>query len=89
MKKLRWVALISGAIALNRKLNHLSRNNWILPSKTRWNWPNEVAVVTGGSGGIGGFIVKGLAEKGVKVAVIDLVEPTQFDACEFNHHDPY
>lgn len=31
-----------------------------------------MAVVTGGSGGIGAFVVKGLASKGVKVAVVDI-----------------
>lgn len=39
-------------------------------------WDNEVAVVTGGSSGIGALTVMGLAEKGVRVAVLDIVEPT-------------
>lgn len=83
VRKLVWVAGIAGVLKTNRFLNHLARNNWSFPSNETWNWPEEVAVVTGGSGGIGGQIVKGLAEKGVQVAVVDLVEPKQFDECRF------
>jgi 3-oxoacyl-ACP reductase-like protein len=84
IRKLKWAAIVSGVIAINRVLNHLSRNKWVLVSKTKWDWPNEVAVVTGGSSGIGACVVKGLAEKGLKVAVVDLVEPTQFASCELH-----
>ena len=49
-------------------------NHWIRKSDiARWNWPKEIAVVTGGSGGFGLLIVKGLAAKGVRVAVLDVV----------------
>jgi all-trans-retinol dehydrogenase (NAD+) len=41
-----------------------------------YDWPNEIAVVTGGAGGIGGHIVKLLAERGVKVVVLDIQEMT-------------
>ena len=85
LSKLRWIAALSAVFGVNRVLNHLSRNNWVLPSSTKWNWPKEVAVVTGGSSGIGSNIVKGLAEKGVKVAVVDIQEPTQFGQCEYRH----
>lgn len=58
----------------NNLLNVWARNNWRIRNKEKWNWPNEVAVVTGGSGGIGVLIVEGLAKKGVKVGVLDLME---------------
>jgi hypothetical protein len=89
VRKLAWVAGIAGVVKTNRFLNHLARNNWTFPSDTTWNWPEEVAVVTGGSGGIGGYIVKGLAEKGVKVAIVDIVEPKQFDECKFAMIDAF
>jgi 3-oxoacyl-ACP reductase-like protein len=39
-------------------------------------WSQEVVVVTGGSDGIGKIVVQLLAEKGVKVAVLDVQELT-------------
>ncbi|KIS66201.1 uncharacterized protein UMAG_05936 [Mycosarcoma maydis] len=39
------------------------------------NTTSEVAVVTGGSGGIGMEVVQRLSARGVKVAILDLVEP--------------
>lgn len=58
----------------NSLINIWARNNWHIRNKEKWNWPNEVAVVTGGAGGIGALVVEGLAKKGVKVAVLDLVD---------------
>lgn len=49
-------------------------NNWMLSSdRDRWNLGEEIAVVTGGSGGIGVEIVKGLAAKGIEVVILDRV----------------
>ena len=64
-------------------------NNWVAKADTaRWNWPKEIAVVTGGANGIGlckfvfsskisliasaSVVVKGLIARGVKVAVLDV-----------------
>ncbi|SPO27251.1 uncharacterized protein UTRI_10368 [Ustilago trichophora] len=47
-----------------------------LAARKAWsNTTHEVAVITGGSGGIGIEVVKRLSAKGVKVAILDLVEP--------------
>ncbi|KAF3934856.1 hypothetical protein ABW19_dt0202346 [Dactylella cylindrospora] len=62
---------------LHRFSSYLSRgarNNWVKDNS--WNWGNEIAVVTGGSGGIGSHVVKGLAERGVKVVVLDVIDLT-------------
>lgn len=44
-------------------------NNW---SNDTYDWSKEVVVVTGGSDGIGKYIVQMLAERGIKVAVMDV-----------------
>jgi len=53
--------------------SELAQNNFRLSSeKHRYNWPSEVAVVTGACGGVGSLIAKGLAAKGIKVACLDI-----------------
>jgi len=41
-----------------------------MPTDNRFNLSNEVAVVLGGTGGLGGAMAEGLAEAGAKVAVL-------------------
>lgn len=68
---------------LNKILNSWSLNNWRLTADDRWKREREVAVVTGGCGGIGKDLVLGLIRRGVKVAIFDvqpLLEDLQADA---------
>ncbi|KAF7557102.1 hypothetical protein G7Z17_g969 [Cylindrodendrum hubeiense] len=60
--------------AASRLADGLALNNWRLPSKKEWDWNQEVAVITGGCGGIGKAIVVGLVEKGLKVAILDYAD---------------
>lgn len=71
---------------LNRKLSDLANNKWLWNPKEdplmrfaaetkKWNWPEELAVITGGSDGIGSYVVEGLASHGVKVAILDVQPP--------------
>jgi ribulose 1,5-bisphosphate synthetase/thiazole synthase len=48
-------------------------NNWTSDS---YVWSREVVVVTGGSDGIGKIVVQLLAERGIKVAVLDVQDLT-------------
>lgn len=50
-------------------------NNW---KGDEWDWEKEVVVVTGGSDGIGKHIVFLLAERGIRVAVLD-VQPLTYE----------
>ncbi|KAK6501946.1 hypothetical protein TWF481_009764 [Arthrobotrys musiformis] len=73
-KILRKFVLWGLLYKINDYLNWGVRNNWVVDNS--WVWSNEVALVTGGSGGIGGLVVKGLAQRGVKVVVLDVIDPT-------------
>lgn len=41
-----------------------------------YDWNKEVVLITGGAGGIGGNVVKLLAERGIKVVVLDVIPMT-------------
>jgi all-trans-retinol dehydrogenase (NAD+) len=71
----RWVSGLFLVREVNRVLNDWAENRWMFWSdESAWDWKNEVAVVTGGSGGIGAMVVKNLISHGIRVAVLD-VEP--------------
>ena len=58
---------------INARLNSIALNHWKLRSdKAKWNWSNEVAIVTGGCSGFGLLVTERLVRQGVKVAVIDV-----------------
>lgn len=40
-----------------------------------WDWTREIVVVTGGSSGIGELIVRRLAQRGIKVVIMDINPP--------------
>jgi len=48
-------------------------NNW---TSDTYDWKKEIVLITGGAGGIGGQVVKLLAEKGIKVVVLDVIPMT-------------
>jgi 3-oxoacyl-ACP reductase-like protein len=59
--------------------NYLERgvlNNW---TDDKYDWDKEIVLITGGAGGIGGQVVKLLAERGIKVVVLDVI-PMTFEA---------
>ncbi|OJD12733.1 hypothetical protein AJ78_06711 [Emergomyces pasteurianus Ep9510] len=59
---------------VNRTLSSQAVNNW--QSQRPWDNKRELVLLTGGCSGIGKHIMMELAEKGVKVVILDLNEPT-------------
>jgi len=58
---------------LNDYFSEIAQNNfYFFSDKHRYNWPKEIAVITGGTGGFGSLMSKELAAKGVKIMVVDL-----------------
>lgn len=69
----KWGLALWTTVELNAVLNRWAENRWTWKNdKNDWNWPSEVAVVTGGSAGIGACVVKKLVSHGIKVAVLDI-----------------
>ncbi|KHN97099.1 short-chain dehydrogenase/reductase 2 [Metarhizium album ARSEF 1941] len=58
--------------SINRGLSSMAANGWRATAAPGWDWPSEVAVVTGGCSGIGHCIVRRLAARRVRVAVLDV-----------------
>ncbi|KAB5536501.1 hypothetical protein GE09DRAFT_1062744 [Coniochaeta sp. 2T2.1] len=77
-----------------RKIFYLSLARWLNNVHSRrvvnnrcrdvYHWHREVAVVTGGSGGIGGHVAQLLAEQGCKVVVLD-IQPLTYAASKNVH----
>ncbi|CAI9637611.1 unnamed protein product [Alternaria burnsii] len=72
-KGLKTLLGLGALSTVNAWLNSGVTNNW---TKDEYVWSREVVVVTGGSDGIGKIVVQLLAEKGIKVAVLDVQDLT-------------
>ncbi|KAK7994510.1 hypothetical protein PG991_016098 [Apiospora marii] len=69
---LGFLATVGVIRKTNAALNAWATNNWQIRAGQSWNWPSEIAVVTGGCSGIGKAIAEALASHGVRVAVLDV-----------------
>lgn len=77
VKILKYLFVLGFVPKANAFLNTISQNNWLLTAPTsEWVWEKEVAVITGGSAGIGEQVVLRLIRKGVRVAILDISPPT-------------
>ena len=88
IRALKWVLTLGVASKVNRRLNQWALNNWNRKSQTaRWKWNSEIAVVTGGSSGIGLETTRLLMRKGIKVAVLDVNPlPKELEGCKCARH---
>ncbi|KAL6854806.1 hypothetical protein ACO1O0_005933 [Amphichorda felina] len=69
---LRILLALGSIRVVNGFLSRWALNNWSVSAQRGWDWNGELAVVTGGSSGIGRAIVLGLVAKGVQVVVLDV-----------------
>lgn len=60
---------------VNSFLNNLALNNFRRADTSKWNWSQEIAVITGGASGLGKGFAQELASKGVRVAILDVSPP--------------
>lgn len=73
---LRNALILSGlalAWRINRRLTSQALNNAV---DAKFDWSREIALVTGGAGGIGAEVVKKLARGGTRVIVLDVLPLT-------------
>lgn len=79
ISSLKWLFALGLLRKANRVLSDWADNKWLWKDdKSAWDWKNEIAVITGGSNGIGAMVVRDLVAKGIRVAVID-VQPLSDD----------
>lgn len=71
-KWIKLIAILGVAKKLHGLFNQALLNNF---KRDKYVWNREVAVVTGGSDGIGAKVSRILAERGVRIAVLDIKPP--------------
>ncbi|KAM4064977.1 short chain dehydrogenase [Hirsutella rhossiliensis] len=75
--RVRLIATASVIVVANEYLTKQFANNWV--RDTRWNWDDEIVVVTGGSSGLGASITQRLIARNcrTRIVVIDF-QPLQW-----------
>ncbi|GAB1310462.1 NAD(P)-binding protein-32 [Madurella fahalii] len=75
-KRLRTLLVLGLLKWANSCLSRGVLNNWV---QDKYDWSKEIVLITGGAGGIGGQVVQLLAERGIKVVVLD-IQPLSYPA---------
>ncbi|GAB0135305.1 hypothetical protein EsDP_00003648 [Epichloe bromicola] len=88
VQKALQVLLAMGILkTINSGLSAMVANAWRVSPAKGWDWPREIAVVTGGCSGIGHCIVKRLVARKVKVAILDVqAAPKDLASNPLVHH---
>jgi len=51
-----------------------TQNNFSIFQQAKWDWPNEIVLVTGGTGGFGTLMCQDFAKKGLTVIAVDVID---------------
>ncbi|KAG5993889.1 hypothetical protein E4U43_003368 [Claviceps pusilla] len=74
---------------LNRGVSAMAANAWRASAAPGWDWPAEIAVVTGGCSGIGLCIVRRLVARRVRVVILDVQDlPVEFESKRSEDQNP-
>ncbi|EMD00883.1 hypothetical protein BAUCODRAFT_118611 [Baudoinia panamericana UAMH 10762] len=77
---LQWLTALGLASRASAFMSELAQNNFRFQSERhRYNWPKEVAIITGAASGFGALMSKSLAEKGVNIVAIDIKDELPAD----------
>ena len=71
-KAIGTIVLLRLFRSFNRVLSGYVLNNFV---SDKWDWPNELVLLSGGCSGIGKQVVLDLSRNGVKVIIVDIQEP--------------
>lgn len=80
--RLKTLLVLGTLRLLNSWFSDRVLNNW---TNDTYNWSKEIVLITGGAGGIGGQVVRLLAERGITVVVLD-IQPLSFTASSNVHY---
>jgi hypothetical protein len=70
---LKWLFALGLIPVVNNFLSELAQNNFRWKSEQhRYDWPKEIAVVTGAGSGFGRLISEGFAAEGIRVMALDI-----------------
>lgn len=84
---LKWLFALGIIRPVHEFLNELANNNFRWKAEV-YDWPNEIAVVTGGANGFGRLMSEGLASHGVNVIALDISDslPKEMQANKKIHY---
>ncbi|KAM0718375.1 hypothetical protein Q7P37_005445 [Cladosporium fusiforme] len=86
---LKWLVGLGLVRIVDRFFSELAQNNFRLRSeKNKYDWPKEIAVVTGAASGFGRLISEGFAAKGIRVMALDIHDslPAEMQANKKIHY---
>jgi all-trans-retinol dehydrogenase (NAD+) len=75
---LKWLFALGIVGPVHEFLNELANNNFRWKAEV-YDWPNEIAVVTGAANGFGRLVSEGFAARGINVMALDISDELPLD----------
>lgn len=83
---LKWLFGLGLAKRISNAFSDLAQDNFNLRADSRYDWPNEIVLVTGAAGGFGTLFCNDLAAKGLTVVGTDIVESPSWETGPKRHY---